>query len=110
MRMTSTRLYLLIPWVVLALYAGLLAEYARYLDVHLKYVSPAVAAAPEDIVGFGFWPEWAAAFILLSGTGILAFRNATRRPAYFIVLAGIFFLISIVDHFLYETLFRQLVS
>lgn len=110
MRNATVKLYLLLPWIVLVLYGVLLVEYARYLDGHLIYVKPVIAAAPEDVIGFGFWPTWAAAFILLVGTSFLAFRNAIRRPAYFILLAGMFLLISMVDYFLYETLFRQLVS
>jgi hypothetical protein len=108
MQRRLTTLWIALPWTVLAVYCLLIADYARYLDSHLKYVTPHVPRAPEDILGLGFWPTWAAVLILLALAGALAYRRGTRRPVYFLSLVVGFIVASAVDHFLYRTLAEQL--
>lgn len=107
MRRPLSTLWLALPWTVLAVYSVLITDYARYLDSHLQYVKPRFPRAPEDVLGFGFWPTWVAVLILLTLFGALAYRRATKRPVYFVSLVAVFVVASILDYLLYRTLSEQ---
>ena len=110
MTQTLRRVWLVLPWAILGCYGVLIADYGRYLDSSLRYVEPIYPRAPEDVLGLGFWPVWALVFCLLSVGGVLAYRHATTRPAYFLVLAAIFLIATASDYFLYQTLAQQVLE
>jgi hypothetical protein len=96
------------PWLVLVGYAWLMFEsYSDKLDLHLKYREPSVPAAPEDVLGFGFWLPWmiiATFFAFALAIAVVA----RKRKMYFAMFVGsIFLLLSAADLFLYRTLERQ---
>ena len=95
------------PWVVLTVYGVLVSDYARHLYANLD-LRPHLPGAVEDILGFGFWPTWTVVFVLLALFGALAYRNATKRSAYFLPLLAVFVGGSVLDYVLYRTLFKQL--
>jgi len=101
-------LQLLAPWIILGCYGAFTVDQARYLDSDFRYIQPTYPRAPEDILGLGFWPTWITALTLVSIAGFIAYRGATRRPAYFFALTGAFLIVSALDYFLYETLSEQL--
>lgn len=110
MRRALKVLWLALPWAVLAIYGLLIADYVRYLDADLHYIKPRFPRAAEDVLGFGFWPTWAAALFLLALFGLLAYKNATKRPMYFLSLLAVFVVASALDYFLYRTLADQLLN
>lgn len=100
------------PFVVLFAYAGLIVDYyRRYLDGDLKHIRPQIPAAPEDILGFGFWVVWAIAAIWFAAACILSYRLARqRRVAYWLPLLCAFSLLSATDFWLYGVLERQVLE
>ena len=104
------RLILALPWAVLGTYGFLLLDYVRYFDRNLNYIKPIIPQAPEDVLGFGIWPTWVLALILILVTSFIAYKSGMRRPAYFVSLALIFLLVSVADYYLYKTLFIQVIS
>jgi hypothetical protein len=111
MRRPLDILFLVLPWLVLAGYGVLLlVEYRRYLDSNLQYVKPVFPRAPEDVLGFGFWPTWGLVLALVVIFAVVAYRRATKRPAYFVCLAAVFLVLGAVDFYLYQTLSQQVLK
>ena len=99
------------PFLVLVAYTFLVADYRRNFDGNLRYIAPQFPAAPEDILGFGFWATWlvvAAWFVLAC---FLSYRFGMERKAwYWVPLLALFFLLSVVDFYLYGALARQVLA
>jgi hypothetical protein len=99
------------PVVVLIAYSWLIGGFQRYLDAKLKYMPPQLPAAPEDILGFGFWITWFMAAVWFCVACILSFWLASeRKTSYWIAIALLFGGVSFFHYFLYSTLERQVLS
>lgn len=85
--------------------------YRRYLNWHLKYTPSPIPAAPEDILGFGFWVTWSVLFLvpfLIACT--IAFRIQPARRAYLSWAAVAFIVVSVADFILFDLLEKQVLS
>jgi len=86
--------------VVLLLYTSLIAGYRRYLDVNLKYIRPAIPAAPEDILGYGFWVPWLIVAVWFAVACVLSYRlGLQRKLGYWLPLWCAFGLLILVDFY-----------
>jgi len=101
---------LALPVMALVGYATLVADYRRNLDSNMSYIQPALAAAPEDVLGFGFWPTWTLALAVLILLCTLAYRFATHAKAYYVAVAVTFALLSAADFTLYHSLEKQVLG
>lgn len=99
------------PYIVLVAYIFIIAEYRHYLDNNLKYIRPKLPAAPEDILGFGFWMPW---LVITGWLALASFLNyqfgLQRKVGYWVVLVCVFCVLSIVDFYLYGVLERQVLG
>jgi len=99
------------PFLVLVAYACLIAGYHRYLDSGLNYVRPQMPAAPEDILGFGFWIPWLIVAVWLAMACLLSYRlGLQRRVWYWLPLLCGFGFLSIIDFCLFVVLERQVLA
>jgi hypothetical protein len=99
------------PLIVLIAYGILVSSYRHHLDGNLKYIRPPIPAAPEDVLGFGFWVPWfiVAAWFLIAC--ILSYQfGLQRRTSYWSLLLSAFGLLSVLDFYLYGALERQVLS
>lgn len=99
------------PFIVLVAYGIFVVGYTRYLDGHLKYKRPLIPAAPEDVLGFGFWVPWLIVATWFSTACILSYHfGSQRRSSYWALLLCAFGLLSVLDFYLYGVLERQVLS
>ena len=85
------RLATLLPWVALAWYGlQMYSDYSANLDKTLTYRRPAVAAAPEDVLGLGFWPTWGLVLALMVAVNMLAYALGARRAGILIAVIVVF--------------------
>jgi hypothetical protein len=99
------------PLVVLALYAGLITGYRRYLDGSLKYIKPSLPAAPEDVLGFGFWIPWLIFAGWFAIACVLSYRYALqRRVGYWAPILCAFVVLTLLDFYLYGVLEHQVIG
>ncbi len=98
-----------LPFLALAAYAVLLVDYyCQYLDEGLKYISPELPSAPEDILGLGFWPPWLVATVPFALACALSYRLGRQEgPGYWALLLCVFGVLSVADYGLYVVLERQ---
>lgn len=98
-------------FLVLAAYIVLLGGYSRYLDSSLKYVSPKIPAATEDILGSGFWVPWAFLATWFAIACVLSYWiGFQRKTSYWIPLLFVFGILSVADFCLYGVLERQVLT
>ena len=99
------------PLVVLVAYVVLIGSYHRYLDSSLTYIRPPIPAAPEDILGFGFWVPWLIVAVWFAIACLLSFRFASqRRVSYWVPIFCAFSLLSVTDFYLFGVLERQVLA
>ena len=101
---------LVTPYLVLSWFFAMAYDYSTYLDADLHYRTPGVAAAPEDILGFGIWVMWILGVVPLGVSATLTYRYATRNRAYHCVLSVSFLLLSAAAYVLYRILERQVIG
>lgn len=94
--------------VVTVLYGWMIFDYySTYLDSHLRYVSPKIPGAPEDVLGFGFWLAWLMVLFLWLVFEVPAYFLASNRRRQ-VAIAGILFaIVSMVDFYLAGVLTPQ---
>lgn len=96
------------PFAVLVAYGFLVAGYRRYLDGSFKYIQPKMPAAPEDILGLGFWVPWLILATWFALACFLSYRfGMQRKPGYWTVVICGFGLLSVTDFCLYGVVERQ---
>jgi hypothetical protein len=99
------------PFAVVIAYAVLMSDYRRYLDSHLEYIAPPIPAAPEDILGFGFWVPWLIVALWFVVACTLSYQlGSQHKLAYWLPLLCIFGILSIADFWLYSVLERQVLA
>jgi len=99
------------PFVVLVAYGFLVIDYQRYLDGSLKYIRPNMPAAPEDILGHGFWVPWLILVAWFALACFLSYRfGMQRKTGYWVVVVCGFVLLSVADFYLYGVLERQVLA
>ena len=69
----------------------------EYIDASGRYSLPVMPFVPEDVLGFGFWPTWVIAFVVILGACGVAIRLSIRNRWYFIGIGVAFVAISSVD-------------
>lgn len=98
----------LLPWVALAGYGlAILGEYSSTLDRHLVYRRPAIEIAPEDVLGFGFWPTWLIVLLLMIVINTWSFFLGARSVGALIAVVVVFLALSILDNYLFGVLSSQ---
>lgn len=96
---------------MLVAYSVLVVDYRRYLDSGLKYVPPKLPAAPEDVLGFGFWVPWLIFATWFSLACFLSYRfGMQRKTGYWVAVFCGFGLLSVADFYLYGLLERQVLA
>ena len=81
------------------------------MDGSLKYIRPQIPAAPEDILGFGFWVPWLIVAVWFAIACVLSYRlGLQRKVGYWLPLLCAFGLLSVVDSYLYGVLERQVLA
>lgn len=96
------------PVMVLVAYAVFVGGYHRYLDADLNFIRPNIPAAPEDILGLGFWVTW----LIIVWFGIasaMSYRLGHQHRMAWLPLLGMFLLLSVLDFSLYHVLERQVI-
>jgi len=96
-------------WVGLVGYGlTILIHYSAVLDRHLVYKQPAVDAAVEDVIGYGFWPTWAVMACVMLALLALSHALGARQWRSKVTILAIFIILSAGDYFLYAELTSQL--
>jgi hypothetical protein len=99
------------PFVVLVVYATVIAGYRRYLDSSLSFIRPKIPAAHEDILGFGFWVPWLVLMIWLALACYFSYRSTVRHQSiYWLSILSIFSFFSFLDFYLYGVLEEQVLA
>ncbi len=100
-----------LPWGVLLIYCiEIYATYAPHLDGTLAYRRSAIAVAPEDVLGLGFWPTWLVGLaLLLCVVGVTYWLDPKRNSNLAAALAA-FAMLSAVDYWLYLKLASQVLA
>lgn len=85
-------------------------DYSAKLDKTLTYRRPAVAVAPEDVLGLGFWPTWMLLLVLTVAVNTVAYALGARRTELTLAVVVAFVALSIVDYHLYGVLATQVLA
>jgi hypothetical protein len=108
---TRRKLVPLLPWTALTWYGvDMLFSYSTTLDKTLTYRKPAVAVAPEDVLGLGFWPAWAIVAVLVLALSTLAYALGARKIWMMAAVAAVFAALSLVDYYLFCVLASQVLA
>lgn len=94
----------IIPYLVLLAYSFLIVDYFRFLNIDLSYKLPKLPSAPEDILGFGFYPYWIF-FLIVTALSVLTLKKYLSRNSIVIIVV-LFTVLSIIDYSLNSIIMR----
>lgn len=111
MKKTVFLVFQLAPFLWSTLYFFILLEYKDLFDRNLNYVRPEILSAPEDVLGFGFWPTWIVITIPYLLICFVSCNVQTKLNWYYwSVNIGFFLLLSTLDYYLFKALYHQVVG
>ena len=99
------------PWFLLLFYVySLRNDFRDYFELTSSSENPFAGESFVDFVGFGFWPTWLVLVAVFLAALALAWWSGEHRLTMLGGMMITFVSISIVDYFLYNTIYNAIVG